>query len=248
AGLPDEGPGRGRSLGKDCGKGRRGNMKQEALAISAAEGDPGRRLNLLREYAQAFALRSLHEAGAFENLSFVGGTALRFLFDLARFSEDLDFSLENPAGSDLEEWMGKVERDLRFAGFDPSLSIKKDKVVQTVWLRMGGILKEAGLAALPAQKLSIKLEIDTRPPAGAKTETRIVNRFFLMGIRHHDLPCLMAGKIRALLTRGYPKGRDWYDLLWYRTRNPPVEPNLPFLNASLEQGTEGEGIKASNWK
>src|SRR5690606_41391949 len=158
AGLPDEGPGRGRSLGKDCGKGRRGNMKQEALAISAAEGDPGRRLNLLREYAQAFALRSLHEAGAFENLSFVGGTALRFLFDLARFSEDLDFSLENPAGSDLEKWMGKLERDFRFAGSDLSLSTRKDKVGQTAGLRRGGILREAGLAALRARKLPLRSE------------------------------------------------------------------------------------------
>lgn len=223
-------------------------MRQEALALVAGETDAGRKLNLLREYLQAFAIRSLHEGGAFENLSFVGGTALRFLFGLARFSEDLDFSLEKAEGYELGKWMAKLDRDLRFAGFEASLSIKEDKVVQSVWIRVGGILKEVGLAPLPSQKLSIKIEIDSRPPAGARTETRIVNRFFLMGIRHHDLPCLMAGKIRALLTRSYPKGRDWYDLLWYRTRNPVVEPDLAFLQASLDQGEDGNRPKAADWR
>lgn len=222
-------------------------MRQEALALVEGESDPGRKLNLLREYLQAFALRSLHESGAFNCLSFVGGTALRFLFSLPRFSEDLDFSLENGSGYDLQKWMGKLERDLRFSGFEPSLSVKGDKTVQTAWIRLSGLLKEVGLASLPTQKLSVKLEIDTRPPSGAATETRIVNRFFLMGIRHHVLPCLMSGKIRALLTRRYPKGRDWYDLLWYRTRVPPVQPDLDFLQASLDQGADGSALRAVAW-
>ena len=54
--------------------------------------DPVRRLNSLREYLQAFIMRSLHESEASRAIAFVGGTALRFLEDLPRFSEDLDFS------------------------------------------------------------------------------------------------------------------------------------------------------------
>jgi len=229
--------------------GRKGkwSVKQEALALLVAENDAGKKLNLLREYLQASVLRSLHESEAFSNLSFVGGTALRFLFGLPRFSEDLDFSLESGSGYDLAKWMAKVERDLRFGGFEPSVSVKAGKIVQTAWVRLEGLLKETGLAALPAQKLSIKIAIDTRPPAGATTESRVLNRFFLMGIRHHSLPCLMSGKIRALLTRQYPKGRDWYDLLWYRTRVPAILPDLPFLQASLDQGAEGRTMKAEAW-
>jgi predicted nucleotidyltransferase component of viral defense system len=223
-------------------------MKQEAMTILAGETDPNRKLNLLREYLQALALRSFHESGAFANLSFVGGTALRFLFGLPRFSEDLDFSLEKSSGYDLQKWGAKLERDLRFGGFDPAVTVKSGKVVESVGLRVSGLLHETGLAAHPAQKLSIKLEIDTKPPAGAQTEIRVVNRFFLMSIRHHDLPCLMAGKIRALLTRPYSKGRDWYDLLWYRTRVPPVHPSLSFLQASIDQGPKAKVARAENWK
>jgi predicted nucleotidyltransferase component of viral defense system len=53
----------------------------------------GRRLNPAREYLQTYLLRLLHEVGAFEDLAFVGGTALRLLHRLPRFSEDLDFSV-----------------------------------------------------------------------------------------------------------------------------------------------------------
>jgi len=68
-------------------------MRDEALSLASAVADPAQRLNVLREYLQAFVLRSLHEAEAFTALAFVGGTALRFLEALPRFSEELDFSL-----------------------------------------------------------------------------------------------------------------------------------------------------------
>jgi len=48
---------------------------------------------LVREYLQARILEFLQENGAFTNWVFVGGTALRFLYSMPRFSEDLDFSL-----------------------------------------------------------------------------------------------------------------------------------------------------------
>ena len=58
----------------------------------------------------------------------------------------------------------------------------------------------------------------------------------------------MAGKVHALLTRTYPKGRDWYDLVWYRAIRPPIEPNLELLQNALDQ-TQGAGsYHAENWK
>ena len=68
-------------------------MIDQALALAREQEDPGLALNLLREYLQSLVLRSLHESEAFRALAFVGGTALRFLHGLPRFSQDLDFSL-----------------------------------------------------------------------------------------------------------------------------------------------------------
>ena len=102
---------------------------------------------------------------------------------------------------------------------------------------------ESGLASMAEQKLSIKIEIDTHPPASADTVTvtEVITHQFLFAVRHHDLPSLMAGKAHALCFRPYPKGRDWYDLLWYGSQRPAVKPNLVLLQNALDQ-TEGVGV------
>ena len=222
-------------------------MRERALEIAKASDHPAQRTNVLREYVQASVLRSLHEIQAFQSLSFVGGTALRFLFELQRYSEDLDFSLESPDRYQPKKWLGKLKRDLTFSGFDPDITWNDRKSVHVGWVRIPGLLREAGLSDIPDQKLSIKIEIDTHPPGGAETENRIVNRHFLIAFRHHNLPSLMAGKIHALIARSYSKGRDWYDLVWYCSKSPRVEPNGVLLQAALDQ-TEGEGTyDASRW-
>jgi len=223
-------------------------MKDIAVKQALAQTTPVARLNILREYLQAFALRSLHESGAFLQLSFVGGTALRFLYNLPRFSEDMDFSLENADGYKPERWMKKIKRDFEAAGFKINLTWNDKKTVHVGWLRVAELLKEVELSNLDEQKISIKLEVDTRPPAGAVRETNMVNRYMLFLVRHYDLPSLMAGKIHAVLVRNYPKGRDWYDLMWYLSQRPVIKPNLIQLNNALIQ-TEGDHAPAAeNWR
>ncbi len=223
-------------------------MRDYAIELAQNAGSPADTLNILREYLQAFVMRSLHESEAFTCLSFVGGTALRFAFDLPRFSEDLDFSLENPQGYEPLQWLEKLKRDMTFAGFDTALNWNDRKTVHTAWIKVAGLLKDAGLSAMANENLSIKLEIDSCPPAGAETVRTVINRHLMFAVRHHSLPSLMAGKIHALVTRKYSKGRDWYDLLWYLSHRPPTEPNLVLLQNALDQ-TQGVGIvQAVDWR
>ena len=222
-------------------------MKDRALEAALGFDDPVRRLNSLREYLQAFIMRSLHESEAARAIAFVGGTALRFLEDLPRFSEDLDFSQLLTDGYDPVRWLRKLKRDLGLAGFDSAVRWIERTPVQVAWVRTASLLAEAGLSGHREQKLSIKVEIDTRPPGGAAMQRTVITRHFTFVIRHYDLPSLMAGKLHALLTRGYPKGRDWFDLVWYRSRRPPVVPNLPLLQHALDQ-TQGPGrYRAADW-
>lgn len=222
-------------------------MKDEALALAAAVPDPAGKLNLLREYLQALALRSLHESEAFLHLAFVGGTALRFIAALPRFSEDLDFSLHQPEGYHPVEWMKKIKTDLSLAGFEVAVNWNDRATVHKAWIKVAGILKETGLAAMPQQNLSIKLEVDTRPPSGAVLQRSLVTRHRLLALQHYDLASLMAGKIHALMTRGHPKGRDWYDLVWYRGHRPPLEPNLNLLQNALNQTQGKTAPAAQDW-
>ena len=218
------------------------------MALARGAKDPGLALNLLREYLQALVLRSFHECEAFRPLAFVGGTALRFLHGLPRFSEDLDFSVVSTEGYEGKQWMAKVKRDLALAGLDPQVTWNDRKVVHTGWIRLPGLLHEAGLSAMPDEKLAIKVEIDTRPPEGARCERRIVTRHVTFLVQYFDLPSLLAGKLHAVLARRYAKGRDWYDLMWYLSHSPPVDANVILLQHALDQ-TQGSGrYDAASWR
>ena len=223
-------------------------MKDQALSQALQFDDPQRRLNALREYLQAFIMRSLHESEAGRSVVFVGGTALRFLEDLPRFSEDLDFSRVSAEGYEPVRWLEKLKRDLHLAGFDSTIRWIERVPVQVAWVRTAHLLAEAGLSGHARQNLSVKLEIDIRPPAGAAIQRTLVTRHFTFVVSHYDLPSLFAGKLHALLTRSYPKGRDWYDLIWYRSRRPPLEPNVQLLQNALDQ-TQGAGrYRAADWR
>jgi hypothetical protein len=91
--------------------------------------------------------------------------------------------------------------------------------------------------------------LDTNPPAGAEFETSIVRRHCLLNLLHYDKSSLLAGKLHALLSRKYVKGRDVYDLMWYLSDRTWPSPNLIFLNNALTQSHwQGEIINADNWR
>ncbi len=117
-------------------------MREQALALAREAPDPRQALNRLREYVQALILRSFHESEAFRSLAFVGGTALRFLHGLPRFSEDLDFCLVSGDGYDGLAWMTKVKRDLTLAGLDSEVTWNGRRTVHAGWVRVSGILQE----------------------------------------------------------------------------------------------------------
>ena len=204
---------------------------------------------MLREFLQCMALRAMHKGHDFGKLAFIGGTALRLLFGLPRFSEDLGFSLVEKDGFDLERLESEISKIYSASGIEVALSQRSVRTVQSLWLKFPGLLRYAGITTDPRRVISIKLEVDTNPPQGARIERRLINRHFPMAIVHYDMPSLFAGKLHAVLTRLYVKGRDYFDLVWYRTRYPDLVPNLTLLNAALEQtGWKGEVITQANWR
>lgn len=82
-------------------------------------------------------------------------------------------------------------------------------------------------------KLRIKLEIDTNPPAGSRFETHFLTFPGPAAVTTQDISSAFGTKSHALLCRGYAKGRDWYDFLWYVDRR--VTPNFHLLRNALAQ-------------
>jgi len=205
--------------------------------------------NVLREYIQARILEGLQRAGAMSPLAFQGGTALRFLYGLRRYSEDLDFALEGPRELyDLRGWMRAIVRQFRREGYEAEASVRDHGNVHTGWIRVRGALFETGLSPHRDQTLSVKVDVDTHPPAGAVTDTRLVRRHVSLRLHHHDRASLLAGKLHAVMCRSWTKGRDIYDLAWYLSDPTWPSPNLELLNAAIRQGdAEAVPLDACTW-
>ena len=142
---------------------------------------------VLREYLQARILESLQESGAFENWAFLGGTALRFLYGLPRFSEDLDFSLSTKGGEDNFLYhIKKIEDGFKKEHYSISSSTNENPPVKNAFIKFEGLVKELHLSPHKNEKLSIKVDIDTNPPAGADTETSIIRKYVFLHLLHYD--------------------------------------------------------------
>lgn len=212
-------------------------MKEGLREILRGQGAGPAARNLAREFLQAKVLGALQRAGAMVPLAFQGGTALRFLYRIPRFSEDLDFALERPGpGYDFRGYLDAVQSDLEREGYRVEIGRASDrKVVHSAFVGFPGLLHELSLSGHREESLSVKLEVDTRPPVGAGIETTVVRRHVLLRLQHHDRASLLAGKLHAILQRPWPKGRDYYDLVWYLSDPAWPAPNLVLLNNALEQ-------------
>ena len=191
----------------------------------------------LREILQEIALLGLWRSKFFEHAAFYGGTALRILHGIDRFSDDLDFSLLRPSSRfDLSRYSAALQTEIRSFGFEVRVVTKeKEKetrsAIQSAFLKADTlkqlVVVEAGqemTRELPrGQVLKIKIEVDTDPPPGFETETRFLLHPIPFSVRTYVLPDLFAGKMHALLCRRWKsrvKGRDWYDLVWYTANQP----------------------------
>ena len=204
-------------------------IQQKLQLLTSAE----EKYNQLREFLQHLILKIVDENGYFRNLAFVGGTALRILYGLKRFSEDCDFCLVDHSHYDFSTIMHTLERHLQLYHFDVEIRFKDHKNVASAFIKFDNILYLLGLTQHIDKKLLIKFEVDQHTPKGYQTELSVINQDFLIGINHFDLPSLFAGKLHAVLCRKYAKGRDYYDLIWYISQK--IQPNFVLLNNAVQQ-------------
>jgi hypothetical protein len=226
-------------------------MKEQLLTLVRDTENPVLAGNLAREYLQARILLALQQAGAMIPLAFQGGTALRFLFGLPRFSEDLDFALERPERGrfDLPQVEDRIRAQLEREGYEVLTRGKTERGVERLLVSVPGLLHEAGLSPHESQRLNIRIEVDTHPPQGAGLTTTVVRRHAMLNLQHHDRPSLLAGKLHAILQRSWPKGRDLFDLFWYVSDPMWPEPNIELLNNALKQtGWAGPVLEQESWK
>ena len=205
-------------------------------------------IDKIREILQQTALLGLARHQFFEHAVFYGGTALRILYGLDRYSEDLDFSLiKSRSDFDFTPFLEGMYQELKAMGFELDVKVRKKNSDTGIW---SAFLKANTLTLLlsihektkakgihPEQKIQIKLEIDTDPPQShLPLESKLVKNPLPFYVATYAIVDLFAGKMHAVLCRNWQKrikGRDWYDLIWYIQSGIPV--NLSHLRERMRQ-------------
>ena len=195
--------------------------------------------NATKEIIQEVALYGLWRAKFFDVAVFQGGTSLRILHKLPRFSEDLDFMLLTPDPKfDWAPYLKVLTATFEEYGLNPQTVSKAqmDKRIRNAVIKDNSLANQLDLSFGrndARKKLKIKLEIDVQPPAHSTDTFAFLDFPIDYEVRHQDLSSNFALKIHALLCREYVKGRDWYDFSWYVAQG--VFPNLSHLGAALRQ-------------
>jgi len=189
---------------------------------------PMAKRNATYEVMQQVTLAGLQRGGFFEKAAFYGGTCLRIFHGLGRFSEDMDFSLlkEDPSFN-IENYFQAIIAEFKALGRDVVITKKEKKnfgKVESAFLKDDTHVYN--LSFQTEKSLKIKIEVDTKPPLGFKTEQKLLLQPFSFMTRCVTLPDLFAGKIHALIYRKWGqrvKGRDWYDFEWYVRNGVPLD-------------------------
>ncbi len=214
------------------------NRIYETMLSSYTAATPRARQNAAFEVGQQIILAGLCHGGFFDHAAFYGGTCLRIFHGLERFSEDMDFSLLAPSERfDFTNYFQPIIDAFALVGRRIEIRRKEKKTFGRV---ESAFLKDTtdvyDLSFQSERSIKIKIEVDTEPPLGFKTEQKLLLQPQSSLVRCYALPDLFAGKMHALLHRRWKnrvKGRDWYDFEWYVRRGVPL--NFEHYAARVQQ-------------
>lgn len=199
---------------------------EDILAEAERRGIPlTKKRAILREFLQVKFLTALYRLPACQNLSFIGGTSLRLLRGLDRFSEDLDFDSFGLSSVKIKGLFQKASAELK-REYQLEFDFKTTKKGGQGRLRFPDLLAQLGISYHPQEKLMIRLDFTRQ--RRFETEVLLLSRFGMSErVVVNTLPVLLSQKAKALILRKQTRGRDFYDLYWLLSRK--VEPNLEAL-------------------
>jgi predicted nucleotidyltransferase component of viral defense system len=207
----------------------------------------------IREVMQEILLPGLVQSDFFSNNAFQGGTALRLLYGLKRYSEDLDFTMiiDQIKVFSWENYTKPLQEKVEFFGLDFVSNTRDDKfgnkILEIDCMPLMAMLEKKNIVPSFFTKLDadekLKVKLETNYSVNAfQWEWKTINMEQDKKMKVFTLPCLFAGKLNAILTRETTdkktktlartdKGRDWFDLLWYIHNKVP--PDFHFLAQKL---------------
>ncbi len=199
---------------------------------------------LIREYLQSKIIYYLYGMSEARKLSFIGGTSLRLLRDLDRFSEDLDFDNLGLSFSQIKDLFLKIKNVLEKEGFEIVYKIKKTNNSGIGDMKFKNLLFNLGISPYQEESLVIKINYTT-PKIKPETEVVILNRFGLVqAVVSNTLEFLLSQKMRAVLSRKDPQPRDFYDVVWFLSHK--VQPSAKLFSEMRVKNKEELFLKLNH--
>ncbi|MCE5331417.1 MAG: nucleotidyl transferase AbiEii/AbiGii toxin family protein [Bacteroidales bacterium] len=187
--------------------------------------------HILKEYLQLLILDFLSTTTYIRKVTFIGGTNLRLVKGIDRFSEDLDFDCKNLSK---EEFMGMTDAILQFlqrSGIRVEVRDKESDKLKAFRrnIYFPELLFDLGLTGHKDERFLIKIESQDQQIIYNKVMTNIkgCGLFFSFPVPTNEVLCAM--KLSAMLSR--QKGRDFYDAMFLLAQ---AKPDYHFL--SVQRG------------
>lgn len=184
--------------------------------------------HMLKEYLQLMILDFLSASSYAPKLSFIGGTNLRLILGIDRFSEDLDFDCKDMTEEEFMHMTDDVLAFLRSNDFNVEPRDKANPKL-TAFRRniyFPGLLFEMNLTGHKEERFLIKVEAQDQGILYNPVIADVKGCGFFFPLQVPPKPILCAMKLSALITRA--KGRDFYDSMFLLSQ---TEPDYNFLKA-----------------
>ncbi len=181
---------------------------------------------ILKEYIQCQTLEYLSRQPGAAGMAFIGGTCLRLVHGINRFSENLDFDCKDMDKIQFLHLTDNLLAYLEKSGYKVEAK-DRESVNLTAFRRsiyFPELLYALHLSGYREQRFLMKIETQDQE-IEYPYETVFLNRCgFLFPLNVAPISVLCAMKVLAALTRS--KGRDFYDLMFLLQRS---EPDYGFL-------------------
>lgn len=177
--------------------------------------------HILKEYIQVMVLDYLSTTPYISRLAFIGGTNLRLIKGLNRFSEDVDFDCKDLTEAEFKDMTDEVITFLRRSGLNVETRDKANPKL-TAYRRnlyFPEFLFELGLTGHRDERFLLKIEAQDQE-VDYPVEMKSVQRCgFFFSVPAPSDSVLLSMKLSALLSRA--KGRDFYDTMFLMQQTKP---------------------------
>lgn len=200
-------------------------------------GNPDFSKHMTKEYIQLMVLDFLSTTPYIKKLCFIGGTNLRLIKGIDRWSEDLDFDCRDMSEEEFMEMTDKIIIFLKRNGLNAEPRDKTNPRLTAFRrnIHFPQLLFDLGLTGHKEERFLLKIEAQDQ---GLRYTPEIINVnkcgfFFPLPVPHDSI--MLSMKLSALLSRA--KGRDFYDIMFLM---PQTEPDYDFLKARIGIGNPSQ--------